>query len=117
MQRREQVRAALLDRLRTELAHRLADCPAAEVRLFGSWARADFDGRSDVDLALIAPPERLPAAEAALADLAVALDRDVDVLAVTPAASRSSSRCCTRSIATASSSTIPAERRARRPEG
>lgn len=86
MQRREQVRAALLDRLRTELAHRLADCPAAEVRLFGSWARADFDGRSDVDLALIAPPERLPAAEAALADLAVALDRDVDVLAVTPAA-------------------------------
>ena len=85
MQRREQVRAALLDRLRTELAHRLADCPAVEVRLFGSWERADFDGHSDVDLALIGAPDQLPAAEAALADLAVTLDRDVDVQAVTPA--------------------------------
>lgn len=84
-QQRNQVQAALLARLRTELAHRLADCPAVEVRLFGSWERADFDGHSDVDLALIGAPDQLPAAEAALADLAVTLDRDVDVQAVTPA--------------------------------
>lgn len=46
---RRRRRAELIDALRTTLAAAPPHGVRA-VRLFGSWARGDFDGRSDIDL-------------------------------------------------------------------
>lgn len=46
---RRRRRAELIDALRTTLAA-ARPCGVRAVRLFGSWARGDFDGRSDIDL-------------------------------------------------------------------
>ncbi len=60
------------------IRERLALHPEVELAwLFGSTARGAATVRSDVDLAVLAPPE---AQLALAADLAVALGREVDVL-------------------------------------
>lgn len=50
-----QIRARRRDSLIATLRDAFANPPAdvVEVRLFGSWARGDFDGRSDVDLLIV----------------------------------------------------------------
>lgn len=67
------VRTRLRDSVIADLRAALAATPPAgvrEVRLIGSWARGDFDGRSDIDLLVVTEGEdtafdtlRLPKAE------------------------------------------------------
>lgn len=53
---REKNRTAVIDRLIKRL-HALADPDRIErIYLFGSWARGDFDGYSDIDLLVILRP-------------------------------------------------------------
>ena len=62
----------------TALRQRLAMHPEVELALlFGSTARGTALPSSDVDVAVLAPPETLPALQAALV---LALGREVDVL-------------------------------------
>jgi len=60
----------------------LADHPGGSLWLFGSWARGDWDGFSDVDVLAIAP-NRSQASE--LADAVLDLGMADDVLALTDA--------------------------------
>lgn len=77
---REQRRSARLAALREGAAAVATTHPDAEVWLFGSLARGDWDAFSDVDLLAIAPCK--PAAEA-LADALLAAHLGDDVLALT----------------------------------
>ncbi len=62
----------------TALRQRLAMHPEVELALlFGSTARGTALPSSDVDVAVLAPPETLPALQAALV---LAVGREVDVL-------------------------------------
>ena len=58
----------------------LADHPGGSLWLFGSWARGDWDGFSDVDVLAVAP-NRSQASE--LADAVLDLGMADDVLALT----------------------------------
>ena len=60
----------------------LADHPGGSLWLFGSWARGDWDGFSDVDVLAVAP-NRSQASE--LADAVLDLGMADDVLALTDA--------------------------------
>lgn len=53
--------AALLAELRADFASLSCD-DVAEVALFGSWARGDFDSGSDIDLLVVTRGDALPAA-------------------------------------------------------
>lgn len=76
---REQRRSARLEALRSGAAAVASSHPGGEVWLFGSLARGDWDGYSDVDLLAIAPSQ----AEAdALADALLGARLGDDVLAL-----------------------------------
>jgi predicted nucleotidyltransferase len=53
---REQNRKALISRLADKLRERVDRSRVEAVYLFGSWARGDFDGFSDIDLLVIVKP-------------------------------------------------------------
>jgi uncharacterized protein len=79
-QLREQRRQERIAQLRAAVQRLVAARPGWEVWLFGSWARGDWDARSDVDLLAVAP-NRAEAEDLAdsllaarLADDAVPLD-------------------------------------------
>ena len=77
---RQQRRDARLSALRQGAATVIANHPSAQVWLFGSLARGDWDAYSDVDLLAIAPNKQ----EAdALADALLAARLGDDVLAMT----------------------------------
>ena len=76
---REQRRATRLSALRQGAAAVLRQHPGAEVWLFGSLARGDWDAYSDVDLLAIAPTA---AAADQLADALLAARLGDDVLAL-----------------------------------
>jgi len=52
---RQRLRGQRIEALRSGIAPLLAGREGAEVWLFGSWARGDWDARSDVDLLAVAP--------------------------------------------------------------
>jgi predicted nucleotidyltransferase len=52
---RDKLRQERLGRLSASVAPLVAGREGAEVWLFGSWARGDWDARSDVDLIAVAP--------------------------------------------------------------
>lgn len=54
---RQRLRGQRIEALRSSIAPLLAGRPAAEVWLFGSLARGDWDARSDVDLLAVAPDQ------------------------------------------------------------
>ena len=54
---RQRLRGRRIETLRSSIAPLLATRPAAEVWLFGSLARGDWDARSDVDLLAVAPDQ------------------------------------------------------------
>ena len=76
---RRRKRDQRIDLLRQQASALLMDHPNADLWLFGSWARGDWDAFSDVDLLAIAPSRgeanRLAEAvlEAGMADDALAL--------------------------------------------
>jgi tRNA nucleotidyltransferase (CCA-adding enzyme) len=55
---RRRRRSERIEGLRTLIAPMLSAQPGAEVWLFGSLARGDWDARSDVDLLAVAPDQR-----------------------------------------------------------
>ncbi len=77
---RDQRRSARLATLRQGAQQVVANHPGAEVWLFGSLARGDWDAYSDVDLLAIAPSQS--SAQAMANDLLAARLGD-DVLALT----------------------------------
>ncbi|MEB3264057.1 MAG: nucleotidyltransferase domain-containing protein [Synechococcus sp.] len=79
---RERQRSVRLARLREGVAPLVNGCPGASVLLFGSLARGDWDGFSDVDLLAIAPTE--PQASQ-LADALVSSGLGDDVIALSEA--------------------------------
>jgi predicted nucleotidyltransferase len=52
---RQRLRGQRIEALRSGIEPLLAGRDGAEVWLFGSWARGDWDARSDVDLLAVAP--------------------------------------------------------------
>ena len=60
----------------------LSEQPAGSLWLFGSWARGDWDGFSDVDVLAVAPNRNQASA---LADAVLDLGMADDVLALTDA--------------------------------
>ena len=52
---RQRLRGQRIEALRSGIAPLLAGREGSEVWLFGSWARGDWDARSDVDLLAVAP--------------------------------------------------------------
>lgn len=82
----------MIARLARTCAERLAGLTPLEVRLFGSWARGDFDGDSDIDLALIGPPDVTAIAVGRLAGFAAELERHLDLLEIDAVAYRDRSR-------------------------
>jgi predicted nucleotidyltransferase len=52
---RDKLRQERLGRLSASVAPLVAGREGSEVWLFGSWARGDWDARSDVDLIAVAP--------------------------------------------------------------
>jgi len=77
---RQRLRGQRIETLRSSIEPLLAGKAGAEVWLFGSLARGDWDAYSDVDLLAIAPAK--PEAEA-LADALLAAQLGDDVLAMT----------------------------------
>lgn len=66
--RESRLKFELLSFVATELKGR--KLPVTQARVFGSAARGDTTSTSDVDLALVAPRESVPAVEAAAQELA-----------------------------------------------
>lgn len=66
--RESQLKVELLSFVATEVKRRRL--PVTQARVFGSAARGDTTPTSDVDLALVAPRESVPAVEAAAQELA-----------------------------------------------
>jgi predicted nucleotidyltransferase len=54
---RNRLRGQRIEALSSSIAPLLAGRTGAEVWLFGSWARGDWDARSDVDLLAVAPQQ------------------------------------------------------------
>jgi predicted nucleotidyltransferase len=54
---RSRLRGQRIETLRSRIEPLLAEWPEAEVWLFGSLARGDWDARSDVDLLAVAPDQ------------------------------------------------------------
>ncbi|MFM7085625.1 MAG: nucleotidyltransferase family protein [Cyanobium sp.] len=54
---RKRLRVHRIEALRNSIEPLLAGRHGAEVWLFGSWARGDWDARSDVDLLAVAPQQ------------------------------------------------------------
>ncbi|MEB3349950.1 MAG: nucleotidyltransferase domain-containing protein [Cyanobacteriota bacterium] len=54
---RQRLRGQRIEALRSSIAPLLAGRSGAEVWLFGSLARGDWDARSDVDLLAVAPQQ------------------------------------------------------------
>ena len=54
---RSRLRGQRIETLRIRIEPLLAEWPEAEVWLFGSLARGDWDARSDVDLLAVAPDQ------------------------------------------------------------
>jgi predicted nucleotidyltransferase len=69
--REAHLRFELLSLVAKELKRR--KLPVAEARIFGSAARGDMTSSSDVDLALVAPRNSIPAVEEAAQELAEAV--------------------------------------------
>jgi predicted nucleotidyltransferase len=69
--REAQLRFDLLSLVAKELKRR--KLPVTEARIFGSAARGDMTSTSDVDLALVAPRNSIPAVEEAAQELAEAV--------------------------------------------
>jgi len=76
---RDQQRSARLRELRLRVTALLPHHPGASVWLFGSWARGDWDGLSDVDLLAIAADQ---GDAEALADSLLAAGLADDVIAL-----------------------------------
>lgn len=76
---RDRQRSARLAQLREGIAPHVRACPGARVLLFGSLARGDWDGLSDVDLLAIAATQT-QASHLADALLAAGLGDDVIAL-------------------------------------
>lgn len=76
---RDRQRSARLRELRLRLAPLLPNHPDASVWLFGSWARGDWDGLSDVDLLAVAANQ---GSAEALADSLLAAGLADDVIAL-----------------------------------
>ena len=76
---RRRKRDARISLLRQQACDLLMDHPNAGLWLFGSWARGDWDGFSDVDVLAVAP-NRSQASE--LADAVLDLGMADDVLAL-----------------------------------
>jgi predicted nucleotidyltransferase len=79
---RERQRTIRLARLRQGVAPLVSACPGACVLLFGSLARGDWDGCSDVDLLAVAPTQ---AQASQLADALVSAGLGDDVIALSSA--------------------------------
>lgn len=76
---RERQRSIRLAQLREGITPLLRACPGASVLLFGSLARGDWDGFSDVDLLALAPSQT-QASQLADALLSAGLGDDVIAL-------------------------------------
>ena len=76
---RDRQRSHRLANLRAGVAPLVSACPGASVLLFGSLARGDWDGLSDVDLLALAPTQA-QASELADALLSAGLGDDVIAL-------------------------------------
>ncbi len=72
--------AERLSDLRQKASSLLVDQPGGSLWLFGSWARGDWDGFSDVDVLAIAPNR---SQASGLADAVLRLGMADDVLALT----------------------------------
>ena len=79
---RERQRDLRLARLRQGVGPLVSACPGARVLLFGSLARGDWDGFSDVDLLAVAPTQ---AQASQLADALVSAGLGDDVIALSSA--------------------------------
>ena len=77
---RRRKQAERLSRLHQQASLVLAKQPGGSLWLFGSWARGDWDGFSDVDVLAVAP-NRSQASE--LADAVLDQEMANDVLALT----------------------------------
>ena len=77
---RRRKQAERLNGLHQQASIVLAEHPGSSLWLFGSWARGDWDGFSDVDVLAVAP-NRSQASE--LADAVLDLGMADDVLALT----------------------------------
>ena len=77
---RRRKQAERLNGLHQQARNLLAQQPGGSLWLFGSWARGDWDGFSDVDVLAVAP-NRSQASE--LADAVLDLGMADDVLALT----------------------------------
>ena len=77
---RRRKQAERLNGLHQQASSVLAEHPGSSLWLFGSWARGDWDGFSDVDVLAVAP-NRSQASE--LADAVLHLGMADDVLALT----------------------------------
>ena len=77
---RRRKQAERLKGLHQQASRGLAEQPGGSLWLFGSWARGDWDGVSDVDVLAVAP-NRSQASE--LADAVLDLGMADDVLALT----------------------------------
>ena len=77
---RRRKQAERLSRLHQQASLVLAEQPGGSLWLFGSWARGDWDGFSDVDVLAVAP-NRSQARE--LADAVLEKGMADDVLALT----------------------------------
>ena len=77
---RRRKQAERLSALHQQAISVLAEHPGGSLWLFGSWARGDWDGFSDVDVLAVAP-NRSQASE--LADAVLDLGMADDVLALT----------------------------------
>lgn len=79
---RERQRSLRIEHLRAGVAPLVRGCPDARVLLFGSLARGDWDGLSDVDLLAIAPTQEQACQ---LADALVSAGLGDDVVALSEA--------------------------------
>lgn len=79
---RERQRSIRLAHLREGVAPLVRACPGSRVLLFGSMARGDWDGFSDVDLLAVAPTQ---GQASQLADALVSAGLGDDVLALSEA--------------------------------
>ena len=77
---RRRKHAERLSDLRQKAIALLADQPDGSLWLFGSWARGDWDGFSDVDVLAVAPSQ---SQANSLADAVLRLGMADDVLALT----------------------------------